>query len=93
MRARQSIPVNLVYGVGAGLVVAAAASRVAPEHKQPFYSAAVQVVPVFLVALALERSLAETLGLRRASSQSSLTAWSASGHRHRRRLAGITALV
>ena len=39
-----------------------AAGVAAPEHPQPFYSAAVQVVPVFLVALALERSLAETLG-------------------------------
>jgi len=58
----RTFPTNLIYGIGAGSIGAVVASLAAPQHTQTFYNAAVQVVPVFLVALALERSLAETLG-------------------------------
>jgi hypothetical protein len=58
----QFVPKNLFAGLLAGIIVAAAALLTSPHETQAFYQAAVQVVPVFLVALALERSLAETLG-------------------------------
>lgn len=56
------MPTNLVTGMAAGVIVALVAIVAAPAQTQSFYAAAVQIVPVFLVAVALERSLAETLG-------------------------------
>ncbi|PTL58888.1 hypothetical protein [Paraconexibacter algicola] len=48
----------------AGLAAALAAWRYSGEIPRDFYNAAVQINPVFLVALALEQNLAETLGTK-----------------------------
>lgn len=49
-------------GIAFALLAAVAAFFAAPSDTAAFYSAAAQVNPVFLVALAVERSLAEALG-------------------------------
>jgi hypothetical protein len=56
------LPKNLIAGVVAGCLAGTAALIADPNDTKAFYAAAVQVVPVFLVALALERTLAEILG-------------------------------
>jgi hypothetical protein len=56
------LPNNLIAGLVAGCIVGVAAGFADPADTKAFYGAAVQVVPVFLVALALERTLAEILG-------------------------------
>jgi hypothetical protein len=55
-------PRNLFAGLIAGVTVGCVAVLVSPGETAAFYGAAVQVVPVFLVAVALERTLVETLG-------------------------------
>jgi hypothetical protein len=60
-------PGDVTLGITAGLGVGLLALWLAPLDAKAFYAAAVQVVPVFLVALVLERSLVEMLGTESAA--------------------------
>jgi hypothetical protein len=56
------LPRNILTGLLVGVLACVIAGFAHPADTEAFYGATVQVVPVFLVAVALERTLGEILG-------------------------------
>src|SRR4051794_34067071 len=59
---RVPVPENVLAGLASFVSVFLIALWFAPKTTSRFYEAAVQVIPVFLVALAVEQTLARSLG-------------------------------
>jgi hypothetical protein len=57
-----TVPLNVTLGLGATACMLPLAWIFAPASTSAFYEAAVQIIPVFLVALAVEQSFSESLG-------------------------------